>query len=219
MRINKYVALATGMSRRAADTVIDHGRVLINGKQPEPGQKVTKNDVLTLNGKTIVAPEQTTTIMFHKPAGLICSRDGQGGETIYDILPDEYQHLKPVGRLDKDTSGLLLLTNDGQLAQTLTHPSYEKEKRYTVKLNKPLKEADFATITKQGVKLYDGISKLDLDYVNDQNFEWKVTMHEGRNRQIRRTFEALGYRIESLHRTDFGPYTLGSLAPGAVQSI
>ena len=138
---------------------------------------------------------------------------------MYDLLPAEYQQLKPVGRLDKDSSGLLLLTNDGQLAHELTHPSFQKEKQYVIRLDKELSEADFETITKKGVPLVDGISKFGLDYVNDQNYEWKVTMAEGRNRQIRRTFEALGYHVTKLHRTQFGPYQLHDLQQGKYQVI
>ena len=214
MRINKYVAQATGMSRRKADEMVAAGRVTIDGTTADTGAVVTDGNLVQLDGKplTLQAP---TTIMLNKPVGYVCSRDGQGSQTIYDLLPPEYHQLKPVGRLDKDSSGLLLLTNDGALAHQLTHPSYQKEKRYVVKLDKELTEADFATITKTGVMLEDGLSKLGLDYVNDQNYEWKVTMHEGRNRQIRRSFEALGYHVTKLHRTALGPYQLQNLKPGA----
>jgi 23S rRNA pseudouridine2605 synthase len=219
MRINKFVAQATGLSRRAADTAIDHGLVRVNDHYPSAGQDVTADDVVLYEGKPITLRTTNTTILFHKPVGVICSRDGQGGQTIYDVLPEQYHKLKPVGRLDKHTSGLLLLTDDGQLAYTLTHPSQKKEKRYIVKLDKDLSEADFETITRTGVKLEDGPSKLGLDSVNNKKTEWRITMHEGRNRQIRRTFEALGYHVYTLHRTHFGEYDLADLPAGQLITV
>ena len=129
MRINKFVALATGMSRRTADQAIAEGRVAVNGRPPTAGQQVTDEDQINLDGQTLQKPAATT-IMMNKPVGYVVSRDGQGSQTIYDLLPEEYQGLKPIGRLDKDSSGLLLLTNDGTLAQELTHPKYHKQKVY-----------------------------------------------------------------------------------------
>jgi len=211
MRINKYLAQATGMSRRAADTAIAEKRVKINGKPIVLGQAVEANDKVTLDDKLLTLDTSTQTILLNKPVGYVCSRDGQGSKTIYDLLPEELHHLKPVGRLDKDSSGLLLMTNDGDLAHKLTHPSFEKTKVYEIKLDKELTSDDFEKITHEGVQLEDGLSKFDLDYINDKNFEWKVNMHEGRNRQIRRTFEALGYKVIHLHRTHFGSLKLGKL--------
>ncbi len=158
------------------------------------------------------------TILLNKPVGYVCSRNGQGNQTIYNLLPANLHHLKPVGRLDKNSSGLLLLTNDGQLAYELTHPKFEKIKKYKIALNKDLGQADFQKITQQGVLLEDGLSTLALDLINNQRKEWKVTMQEGRNRQIRRTFEHLGYRVIKLHRTHFGPYKLGLLSSGNYQA-
>lgn len=219
MRINKYLAQATGISRRAADRVLLQGKVTVNGIPAATGVDVSDTDTVMLNGRTLELPATFTTIMLNKPAGYICSRDGQGGKTIYDLLPKELHTLKPVGRLDKDTSGLLLLTDDGKRAQELTHPKYQKEKRYEVKLHKPLTEADFITITNTGVTVEDGLSILGLESLDAHKTRWKVTMHEGRNRQIRRTFEALGYRIVSLHRTHFGPYELGKIKSGEIVSV
>jgi len=207
MRINRFIAQASGLSRRAADTAIENGRVLVGGQQPKPGYDVQSTDKVTLDGQPLTA-SKTTTIMLNKPVGYVCSREGQGSKTIYALLPPELHHLKPVGRLDKDSSGLLLLTNDGQLAQTLTHPKFEKIKKYKIALNHDLTEADFERITKTGVQLPDGLSKFALDAINTQHKEWKVAMREGRNRQIRRTFEHLGYTVVKLHRTHFGSYSL-----------
>jgi len=234
MRINKYVAQATGLSRRKADELIARGDVTVNGQQPSAGQDVTAVDEIKL-GSTSLKLSEKVTIMLNKPVGYVVSRDGQGSRTIYDLLPAEYQQLKPVGRLDKNSSGLLLLSNDGDLAQTLTHPSHQKTKVYEVTLYKPLTSEDKAKI-ERGVQLEDGLSKLTVipsvaEESRDKStrglstpphgsgrddISWTVTMHEGRNRQIRRTFAALGYRVTHLHRTHFGEYALNGLSPGKI---
>lgn len=126
MRVNKFVAQATGMSRRTADQAIEWSRVTVNGQKVSAGYDVQETDTVTLDDKPIQIPTQATTIILNKPVGYVVSRDGQGSKTIYDLLPDSMQHLKPIGRLDKASSGLLLLTTDGDLAQRLTHPSYKK---------------------------------------------------------------------------------------------
>jgi 23S rRNA pseudouridine2605 synthase len=131
------------------------------------------------------------------------------------LLPAAYHRLKPVGRLDKDSSGLLLLTDDGQLANQLTHPSYQKVKVYQVQLDRNLTNADQEAI-EAGVKLEDGLSRLGL---SGRGNNWQVQMSEGRNRQIRRTFEALGYRVIKLHRTGFGPASLAELPAGAYREV
>lgn len=220
MRINKFVALATGLSRRKADELIARGEVTVNDRPPEQGQDVTATDVVRLGKRVIEAPVSTTTILFNKPVGYVVSRDGQGSQTIYDILPPEYGNLKPVGRLDKYSSGLLLLTNDGNLANELTHPSSQKQKIYEVTIGAPLEPLHRQMISDHGIQLEDGLSKLQLERMKDGNETvWRVTMHEGRNRQIRRTFNALGYRVTKLHRTHFGPHDLTQLAPGATRLI
>lgn len=210
MRINKFVALATGMSRRKADAAIEWSRVRVNNQLVPAGYDVTEADVVTLDGEIIAAPTSFKTIILNKPAGYVVSRDGQGSKTIYELLPKQFQHLKPIGRLDKASSGLLLVTNDGDLAQKLTHPSYKKEKVYEIELYIPLKDVDRKAIEK-GVELEDGISRLQLV---GKDTKWTVIMHEGRNRQIRRTFEKRGYTIAKLHRTQFGEYFLQGTAPG-----
>ncbi len=212
MRLNQFIAVSTGASRRGADDLIAGGKVTVNDAPATLGQKITDTDIVKIDGNVLARDTKKITIMLNKPIGYVCSRDGQGKQTIYELLPPELHVLKPVGRLDKDSSGLLLLTNDGELANKLTHPSFEKQKVYEIKLDKPLTEADFETITKAGLPLKDGTSKLGLDSVNDQDFEWKITMSEGRNRQIRRTFGALGYTVLTIHRTTFGDYELTDLS-------
>jgi 23S rRNA pseudouridine2605 synthase len=215
MRINRFVASATGMSRRSADKLIESGQVTVNGQLAEAGTQVAETDVILLQGKRLVARSNTHTILFNKPIGYVCSRNGQGSKTIYELLPAELHSLKPVGRLDKDSSGLLLLTNDGELAHELTHPSSQKTKIYEVKLGKSLQPLHHQMISDHGIQLEDGPSKLQLERLEGRSgTAWRITMHEGRNRQIRRTFAALGYTVTALHRTNFGPYALGSLGLG-----
>jgi len=220
MRINKFVAASSALSRRSADDAIAMGRILVNGQKPEPGQDVGEADIVTLDNQRITPAVKTITIMLNKPPGIVVSRDGQGAQTIYDILPAEYQLLNPVGRLDKYSSGLLLLTNDGALTQELTHPSRQKVKIYEVLLDKPLEPLHRQMISDHGLQLTDGLSKLQLDRQKEgDDIAWTVTMHEGRNRQIRRTFEALGYRVTHLHRTQFGSYRLGGLGKGEHRTV
>lgn len=213
VRLNKYLAQATGISRRSADAAIMAGRVKVNQTVAEVGLSVAETDQVTLDGRAITPSVKQLTLMLNKPVGYVCSRQGQGSQTVYDLLPPEYHHLKPVGRLDKDSSGLLLLTGDGDLANKLTHPRYAKLKQYKIKLNKTLLPEHQIQI-EQGVQLEDGPSRLKLAQPNNRRDDWQVTMQEGRNRQIRRTFAQVGYKVISLHRTQFGPYQLRDLKPG-----
>ena len=214
MRINKFVAQNTGISRRMADKAVAAGRVTINGLAAKTGSSVSESDAVQLDGRTVTPITATVTVMFHKPIGCVVSREGQGSLTIYDLLPDEYRLLKPIGRLDKNTSGLLLLTNDGQLANELTHPRYAKVKVYELLLGKPLAPLHRQMINDHGIDLADGNSQLNLErMIESDDTHWRITMHEGRNRQIRRTFESLNYYVVSLHRTNFGSYSLGELKP------
>lgn len=219
MRINKFIALATGMSRRSADAAIEQGTVTINGQTAQAGQQIAETDEVRLIGTKLTLPEMVT-ILFHKPVGYVVSRDGQGSKTIYDVLPAEYHQLKAVGRLDKDSSGLLLLTNDGTLAHELTHPGSKKVKVYEVVLDRALAPLHRQVISDYGVQLDDGMSKFELERIVDGNEKaWRVHMHEGRNRQIRRTFASLGYQVVQLHRTHFGPYQLRELRPGMFTKV
>jgi 23S rRNA pseudouridine2605 synthase len=229
MRLNKFIALATGMSRRAADTVIAEGRVRVNGEPPSIGLSVETTDTILLDNKPIT-PAVKTTILLNKPAGYITSRAGQGSQTIYDLLPADLRHLKPIGRLDKDSSGLLLLTNDGELAHELTHPSHQKQKVYEVEINKSLAKEDYVAIKEKGVDIGDGRpSRFQLQQLETRkqqlakplvpNSFFLATLTEGRNRQIRRTFAALGYKVIRLHRTQFGPFRLGTLKQGLYELL
>ncbi len=216
MRLNRFLALHSGLSRRKADQAISEQQVTINGRLASLGQSVNPEDIIKLNDRLIKADVTIQTIMLNKPVGYVCSRAGQGNRTIYDLLPAEFQNLQPVGRLDKESSGLLLLTNDGKLANQLTHPYYEKEKIYEVKLNKKLTKADFDRLTQQGVRLDDGLSKFSK-VLRVSDLEFQVSLKEGRNRQIRRTFTALDYQVAHLHRIGFGQYSLGNLKPAQIR--
>ena len=213
------------MSRRAADDAIYRNRVLVNGGPPSAGQQVEPSDNVTLDGSAITPPVNTTTIMLNKPTGYVCSREGQGNRTVYDLLPLELHTLKPVGRLDKESSGLILLTTDGALAQQLTHPKYQKRKVYHVELDKPLAPLHRQMISDHGISLEDGVSTFIIDRYEQADAPiqpdtaWEITLAEGRNRQIRRTFGALGYEVVKLHRTVFGNYRLTTLPEGKYQTI
>lgn len=217
MRINKFVALSSGISRRKADFFIKQGRITINGMVAELSNVVKDSDAVTLDGQILDKPATFTTIILNKPIGYVCSKDGQGSKTVYELLPDNLQNLKTVGRLDKDTSGLILLSNNGELTQQLTHPSFSKVKVYELFIDKPLKESSLKQI-ERGVELEDGPSRLNLTRLSsDKN--WQVAMTEGRNRQIRRTFEALGYLVTKLHRTKFGDYELNDIKTGEFKIV
>lgn len=222
IRLNKFIASTLAIGRRQVDTLIEQGRVKLNGEPAMLGSRVTPGDTITLDGKPL-QPTKTAYIYaaLNKPVGYVCSRRQQGDTpTIYALLPEKYHHLKPVGRLDKDSSGLILLTNDGDFAHRMTHPSFMKTKRYEVGLDQPLQPLHRQMVSDHGIQLPDGLSKLALERIHDDNDrEWYVTMHEGRNRQIRRTFEALGYQVKRLHRIQFGPYELTNLKPGHFEEV
>lgn len=237
IRLNKYLAHRTGISRREADTLIEQGRVTVNGRVASLGEQIYEADLLSVDGRPVESHTPAYTyVLFNKPVGYVCSRRAQGDNpTIYDILPEKYRALKPVGRLDRDSSGLLLLTDDGDFAHRMTHPSFHKNKTYIVELDKPLEPLHQQMISDYGVTLEDGVSKLMIEKLNndalhrlqgeEQDDELTslsrrrgepllISMHEGRNRQIRRTFAALGYEVTRLHRTHFGNYSLDTLAVG-----
>lgn len=212
LRLNKFLAERLGVSRREADDLIASGKIFVNQKPAAIGVKVDKNDKVCYNGKIVPFDTVFLYLAFHKPIGYVCSRRAQGSTpTLYDLLPAKYHKLKTVGRLDKDSSGLILLTNDGDFAFQMTHPKFHKNKIYEVELDKPLEPLHQQMISDYGIMLEDGPSKFTI--VRDDD-KYIVTLSEGRNRQIRRTFTALGYTVTKLHRITFGKYELGSLKPG-----
>jgi len=220
-RLNKHLALILGVSRREADDLIDQHRVMINGTIALLGARFFDSDKITVNGKEIKNKVKYQHLVLNKPVGYVCSRKKQGeNPTIYELLPEKYHNLKPVGRLDLHSSGIVLLTNDGDLAFHLTHPSFHKTKIYNVRLEKNLEPLHQQMISDHGVNLEDGPSKLMLERMNETDRKsWIVTMSEGRNRQIRRTFGALGYTVSKLHRTNFGNYALGDIKSGEYRVV
>ena len=197
---------------RSIDRAIIDGRVKINNKIAVVGQNVELADTVTLDSKVVVFPKSKTVLLVNKPVGYVCSRDGQGSPTLYNLIPEKYHKLKHIGRLDKDTSGLVVLTDNGDLAHELSHPSFNKTKVYSVVLDRPLKISDKKLIESGKVKLDDKPSFMMIKINLKRPTEIEVELHEGRNRQIRRTFEVLGYMIKKLNRIKFGPYQLSQLA-------
>jgi len=219
-RLNKYLAQRLGLSRREADDYILNGKVTVNGQKARIGQQISPEDVVTCDEKKVQQESKFVYLALNKPEGYVSSRKRQGSTpTLYELLPPKYQTLKTVGRLDKNSSGLILLTNDGDFNYRMTHPKFIKTKVYEVSLDAPLAPLHQQMIADFGIQLPDGKSQLGLEKMNDVRRDWIVTMTEGRNRQIRRTFAALGYTVTRLHRTDFGPYKLADLESGHYTEI
>jgi 23S rRNA pseudouridine2605 synthase len=220
-RLNKHLALILGISRREADNLIAQQKVMINNQTATLGARFVEGDDITVSGKKLDNNVEYKYIALNKPVGYVCSRRQQGDNpTIYDLLPDELHNLKPVGRLDRHSSGIVLLTNNGDFAYQMTHPSFKKTKIYNVRLENDLQPLHQQMISDHGINLEDGPSKLILERMTDTDRKsWIVTMSEGRNRQIRRTFGALGYTVDKLHRTNFGNYALGDIKPGEFEVV
>lgn len=215
IRLNKFLAERLGISRRDADDLIAEGKILVDGKVAPLGERIVEGAEVVYDGKVVPFGVKYTYLVLHKPVGYVCSRRRQGGaETIYELLPERYRDLKTVGRLDKDSSGVILLTNDGDYAFQMTHPQFDKVKVYEVELDRELEPLHQQMVADFGIDLEDGKSQLFLECLGGDRKRWRVTMHEGRNRQIRRTFAAVGYKVEKLHRIAFGPYHLNFLPVG-----
>ena len=219
-RLNKYLAFQLGVSRREADNSIAAGHVKVNGETAILGGRFEETDTITFKGKPLTERGGYTYLALNKPIGYVSSRKQQGDTpTLYSLLPEKYHNLKPVGRLDKESSGLLLLTDDGDFAYNMTHPKFYKVKTYEVSLDTPLAPLHQQMISDFGIQLEDGPSKLSLEKRGGDATDWLVTMHEGRNRQIRRTFDSIGYVVTALHRISFGAYTLEDLKPGEFREM
>ena len=221
IRLNKHLALQLGVSRRQADDLIARGSVRINDTTAILGSRFKPGDIISVNGEKVADNTAYEYLAFNKPAGYVCSRKQQGDNpTIYDIIPIKYHHLKPVGRLDRDSSGLILLSNDGNFAFNMTHPSFAKTKIYNVRLEHDLSPLHQQMINDHGINLDDGRSQLKIERMNEADRKsWIVTMTERRNRQIRRTFGALGYTVKKLRRTNFGNYALGDIKTGEFEIV
>ena len=206
------MAAASRLSRRGADEAIASGRVTVNGQPGSVGSTVDAAATIALDGQVLTLPTEFHYVALNKPKGYVVSRTRQGSApTIYELLPQELQAVNPVGRLDKDSSGLLLLSNDGEFLNRAMHPSSGKEKIYELTLNRAITPNDLKRL-QQGIELEDGISRVRI--VSSKGADITVGLQEGRNRQLRRTAEAIGYRVKRLHRVQFGATKLGDLKSG-----
>ena len=223
MRLQKFLAQGGIASRRTAETYITAGRVRVNGKiVRELGTTVTQDDRITFDGKTVLGAQTFVYLVLHKPAGVMTTmRDPEGRPTIVRFIPKDFPRIVPVGRLDYDTSGVLLLTNDGDLAHVLTHPRFGVEKTYRAVLRGRLAQADVAELQK-GVRLEEfraSQARLRVIATRAQSSVVDLTIHEGKYRQVRRMFEALDHPVVTLERLRFGPLSLGELPPGTTRDV
>ena len=222
MRLQAFLARAgAAPSRRKAEAPILAGRVAVNGETATLGATVTPDDEVTLDGSPVRLPDTQVYLALNKPPGILTTmRDDRGRRTVADLMPD-VPGLVPAGRLDRDTTGLLLLTNDGDLAHRITHPSSEITKQYRLTLQNPVPDKAIAALS-AGPTLEDGrmhppdLSTLTRTY---RTTTFDLTIHEGRNRIIRRACAAVGLRLVSLHRIRVGPVTLGDLPEGQYRRL
>lgn len=218
MRLQKYLAHAGVASRRAAEELIVRGKVRVNGKTVrELGTIVSSGDRIDVSGTPVVLQEESAYLLMHKPAGVMTTmHDPQGRRTVADIIPKGMPRVVPVGRLDFDTSGLLLLTNDGELANILTHPKFGVEKTYRAVVKGRLMPEEIAKL-RSGVMLEEfraSGAQIRVVATRRDTSVLDITIHEGKNRQVRRMFEAVGHPVTALARLRFGPLKLGDLPPG-----
>lgn len=217
MRLAKFVASAGVASRRASEELIRAGRVAVGGTvTTDPARQVDSDSHVTVDGRAVRQPQQRLVYAVNKPAGVVSTaRDPQGRPTIVSLVPDPPggARLYPVGRLDVDTTGLILLTNDGELAHRLTHPRFEVSKTYLALVARPPVSARAIRSLREGVTLDDGrtspaaVRRLAADKI-------EIVISEGRKRQVRRMLERVGHPVRRLERVAFGPLRLGSLRPG-----
>ncbi len=219
MRLAKYLATAGVASRRAAETLVRDGRVTVDGVTvTDPARDVEPENAVQLDGASVSADSARVVYALNKPAGVVSTaRDPQGRPTVVSLLPSDVR-LYPVGRLDIDTTGLLLLTNDGELAHRLTHPRFEVEKTYrAVVANAPVRDSALKAL-ESGVQLDEGrtapakVRRLAPDRL-------ELTIHEGRKRQVKRMCELVGHPVKRLERIAFGPLQLGALKPGSYRLL
>lgn len=217
IRLNKYLADCGVGSRRECDTLITDGEVKVNGKVATLGQMVDENAKITVRGKRIGDKQRLYYILLNKPKGCVTTvKDDLGRKTVMDFVSDIKARLYPVGRLDYDTEGLLLLTNDGDLSNRLTHPRNEINKTYVCRISGILRESERVTLEK-GVFI-DGVktapAKVKIVEQDQHHTRCEVTIHEGRNHQVKKMFEAVGKEVEFLKRVAIGDLRLGGLKRG-----
>ncbi len=213
VRINKFLAEAGVGSRRQNEQAIRLGKVSVNGRPAKLGELIDpKRDVIMLDGKKVVSNHNLVYIMLNKPVGVISSvRDERGRKTVLDLVKIG-QRIYPVGRLDYNSSGLILLTNDGDMVLKLTHPRYHLPKKYLVEVKPVLQQSHIDALTK-GIKL-EVSTTLPAEVVRLGKTKFQITLYQGLKRQIREMCKALGLTVVTLHRTDIGPLNIGDLKPG-----
>lgn len=222
-RIAKTLSRAGIASRREAERMIEEGRVSVNGKViTSPALNVTPSDRIVVDGKAVRDPEPPRIWLYHKPAGLVTSeRDERDRDTVFAALPEDMPRVMSVGRLDINSEGLLLLTNDGGVKRRLELPSTGWLRRYRVRINGSVSEAKLDQlregITVEGVNYQPMV--VTFDRQQGANAWLTVSIREGKNREIRRTMEAIGVTVNRLIRVSYGPFQLGNLAPGAVEEL
>ncbi len=216
MRLNAWLARAGVTSRRKADDLIKAGRVTVNGRPGQLNTFVQRTDEVSLDGQPL-AKQTLSYVLLHKPAGVVTTAsDPQGRTTVLDLV-DHPNRVVPVGRLDADTTGALLLTNDGDLAHRLAHPRYEVDKVYVAEVWGQPTDGTLRKLA-EGVTLEDGkTAPATVRRLEDGRIE--LTIHEGRNRQVKRMLEAVGHRVQTLHRSAYGPLKLEGLEPGAWREL
>jgi len=216
-RLNKFIASGGTYSRRAADELIKEGKVKVNDKTiTEPGTMVSLKDKVEVN-KKIIEPEKMVYIVFNKPPGYITTRsDEKGRKTVYDNLPENLRNLRTAGRLDKESTGLLIMTNDGELIQKLTHPKAHVPKVYVVAAKGKVTITDLLKFQK-GIEIEPGKTAFAegviVDYTNNET-TLEIILHQGFNRQIRRMFDFIGHPVLSLKRTEHACVNLGAIKKG-----
>jgi pseudouridine synthase len=216
MRLNAWLARAGVASRRKADDLIKAGRVTVNGRPGQLNTFVQRTDEVSLDGEPL-AKQALSYVLLYKPAGVVTTAsDPQGRTTVLDLV-DHPNRVVPVGRLDADTTGALLLTNDGDLAHRLAHPRYEVDKVYVAEVWGQPTDGTLRKLA-EGVKLEDGkTAPASVRRIEGGRIE--LTIHEGRNRQVKRMLEAVGHRVRTLHRSSYGPLKLEGLEPGAWREL
>jgi 23S rRNA pseudouridine2605 synthase len=215
MRLAKFLAAHGVASRRASEEVIRAGRVAVNGQTvTDPARAVGSGDVVVVDGRELRDSGERIVLAVHKPAGVVSTAsDPQRRPTVVSLVPAEVR-LYPIGRLDIDTTGLILLTNDGELAYHLTHPKFEVPKTYRATVVNPPVRAAAVRALRNGVQLDDGLTApARVRRIGEARLE--IEIHEGRKRQIKRMCEAVGHPVRRLQRVAFGPLHLGDLPPGA----
>ncbi|WP_419024932.1 pseudouridine synthase [Emergencia sp.] len=223
MRINKYIAQAGVASRRKADELIANGNVKVNGLiLKEPGYDVVSGDVVEVNGRRIEAEEKKVYILLNKPVGYITSvSDDRDRLTVMDLVQDVDARIFPVGRLDYNTSGMLIMTNDGDFAYTLSHPKHEMPKTYRAVVAGVLSNEKCAKL-REGVDIGGFVTskaKVEIVKGHPRNTVVDITIHEGKNRQVRKMFKAVGNNVQSLERIAIGDVKLGRLAEGHYRKL